>query len=269
MAPVFSRACALFSSACLAALLCAPAGAGEAEAQWTGLYVGVHAGSASGQIDDIDNQTQARNTFSLGANSFESASWFGGAQFGYNHQFDHVVVGTEFSASDGGASDPEVCFPNAVLFTGTNTFTCEADLNWKGSWAARLGIAFGSEDRFLGYATGGVTMAEYNVSKFQTNSAVVGPPFGTQDTTTAWSGAATFVGGTLGAGLQYAISRDVSFGVEYAHSEYASSNYTTQGTQHIVCSTLNCGPPFALAPRTASDQLSDDAVRVVLNLRLD
>lgn len=264
-----SRARTLMSSACFMILFCASASAAEPESQWSGLYLGIHGGWASGQIDDADLQTQARNVFgSLGANSFGTEAWFGGGQFGYNHQFRHVVLGTEFSASGGGGGQSEVCFPNAFA-SGTNTFTCQADLNWKASWLAKLGLAFGSNDRFVGYATGGLTIAEYAVTKNQINSLNVGPPFGIQDTTTQWSGNATFVGGTLGAGFQYAITGDLSFGVEYLHSEYASSNYTTTGTQHIVCSTFSCGAPFALSPRTATDQLSDDSVRAVLNLRLD
>jgi outer membrane immunogenic protein len=119
---------------------------------WTGLYVGLQAGWAWGDLD--------------GSNGFNQSSdidgFVGGAHIGYNLQSGTIVWGIEadIEGSDLGGSGP---------FHDTN-------INWLGSLRARFGLTV--TPRTLLYATGGLAFGDVEVSN----------AFGTfSDTRTGWT----------------------------------------------------------------------------------
>ena len=132
---------------------------------WAGLYIGLNAGGA------FDNKVTEEPTglfFSefastpLLATSSNQSAFTGGGQFGYNWQFDSLVVGIEADFNYVGFRDINVTvtgLPGIPFESGSppNVFnyTHPAD-RFFGTLRARLGYA---ADRVLLYATGGVAFS--------------------------------------------------------------------------------------------------------------
>lgn len=143
---------------------------------WTGFYLGLHAGYGfNGDFDAVSD----------GANGF-----LGGIQGGYNAQFDAIVFGLEGELSYSGVGDS---------FNGVS-----ADLNWKGAITPRLGIAF---DRFLPYVKAGIAFGdvEFNNALFSESEMMAG-----------W---------TVGLGVEYAVTNNLSVKVEYDYTDLGRDNF--------------------------------------------
>ena len=84
-----------------------------------------------------------------------------------------------------------------------------------------------------------------------------------------WSGSAVHAGVVGGAGLQYAITNNVSFGVEYLHTQYGSADSLTSGTTTFTqCFGAACTSASAHLHATSTNTLDTDTVRAVLNFKL-
>src|SRR5262245_47751823 len=79
---------------------------------WTGFYFGLHTGWQRTELQGSDFTGVNLNVANFALdNSFSNAiptrqeenGWVFGGQYGYNHQFRNVVIGTEFSATWGNA----------------------------------------------------------------------------------------------------------------------------------------------------------------------
>ena len=109
-----------------------------------------------------------------------------GGQVGYNFQWDSFVLGLEGDAS----------------FTDQNTdaFGLSVEGDFLASIRGRLGFAL---DRFLVYGTGGAAFA---------GATVTADGLGDDDV--------NFFGWVAGGGVEYAITDNITFGVEYLHYEF-------------------------------------------------
>jgi len=143
---------------------------------WTGFYVGVNAGYGWNTNDD---------DVVIGGVVFEGddeGGFVGGAQVGYNHQVGSFVFGAEADiqyADIGGDND----------FGGV--LDDDDSDSWFGTVRARAGVAF---DRALIYATGGLAYGEVN-NGFNSSDDVS-------------------VGWTIGAGVEYAFTNNLTAKVE-------------------------------------------------------
>jgi outer membrane immunogenic protein len=144
---------------------------------WTGFYVGVNAGYGWNTNDD--------DVVIPGVGTFEAddeGGFVGGGQVGYNYQIGSFVLGleTDIQYADIG---------------GDNNFGGILDDDdsdsWFGTVRARAGVAF---DRALIYATGGLAYGE--VSNGFTSS---------DDVSVGW---------TIGAGVEYAFTNNLTAKVE-------------------------------------------------------
>jgi outer membrane immunogenic protein len=106
---------------------------------WTGFYLGVHAGAA---LVDGDY------SFDGFGFSDDNTGFIGGVQAGYNWQFDNIVIGaqTDFAYTSAKLSDDAI--------------PAENKLEWLGSTTARIGYAF---DNFLVYGKGGVAYGQSKI----------------------------------------------------------------------------------------------------------
>lgn len=206
---------------------------------WTGLYVGLHAGWIDGE------STGAHDTFQLGQIDPTlqklDGSIFGG-QIGYNHQFGQIVVGAEVSgswANNGGAGNCFVNFPS-------NPVTCQIERDWSVTFLSRVGFAF--NDRILVYTLGGVAVAHVE-QRFNYIFPIFLNPADQK-------GSAHHVGVAFGAGLQFAIGDNLSFGVEWLHTNYGNQTYHLLTTQGAVATIA-----------THQQDLESDVIRAVLNYR--
>jgi outer membrane immunogenic protein len=166
---------------------------------WTGFYIGGHAGGGFANSSWSDPFTGANNTFN-------NSGFLGGGQVGANVQFNALVVGAEgdftWTNLKGSSTDS---IGNAININ-TNT-------NWTSTITGRVGVAF---DRLLAYGKGGVAFA-------QDQSSLTDLGANTASTTL------TRTGWTAGGGLEYALDNHWSARVEYDYLGFGSQplNFTT------------------------------------------
>lgn len=165
---------------------------------WGGLYLGLHAGYAWADVDwGVDyTQTDLPDNFFSGSNNHDGP--FVGGHIGVQHQYGRWVVGGELTLS-GGFDDGVT--GGVPLFGPGTVGTVKTEMDWLFTATGRLGYSW---DRWLGYVKGGYASAAIGLS---TDDNV---PFdfvsSDRDIHHGW---------TVGAGLEYAITSNLIFGVEY------------------------------------------------------
>jgi outer membrane immunogenic protein len=137
---------------------------------------------------------------------------FGGAQVGYNYQFDNnLVAGFEIDASIA-----DLDGVGEMVFTdGTDRATLSqgSKIDAFGTVRGRLGYA---ADRFLPYVTGGLAWARTSYEFGIEQSGLPGIHFSDKQTFTGW---------TLGAGLEYAVTSNVTAKIEYLYADLGSKDF--------------------------------------------
>jgi outer membrane immunogenic protein len=251
---------------------------------WTGFYIGANVGwerkHMVGSDYDLVNSgfgnqiTDGVSSAAPTSQSFQGV--LGGGQIGYNHQFGRAVIGTELSASWNDVSGSGDCFGQGFVGTAprgqfeqiTSTRNCSERQKWSVNWLNKVGITTG---RLLVYLSGGVALTEIEKKRSldfrvdRLNGAVV---VGTREHDTAeWSGEQTHIGVVLGGGLQYAIANNVSLGVEYLRTTYASADYSMQGNATLTDCTDGCQTTRFKFGSNAVQSGSSDTVRAVLNFK--
>jgi outer membrane immunogenic protein len=178
-----------------------------------------------------------------------STSALGGGQAGYNWQTGAFVWGVEtdidalrLSASANGLQP--------LPATPLDQVNLSQTLNWLGTTRGRVGVAFGNG---LLYGTGGVAYGSLTDSYTE---FVVGTPAETR----MLSESTTRVGWVVGAGYEYAVGKNLSFGIEYLHVDL--------GSLTVINPTSTVG---GLLFPTSQASFTDrsDIVRAKLNWRFD
>lgn len=148
---------------------------------WTGAYIGVHGGYASGEQS---------MTYLAGTVPFEPKGGFGGVQGGFNWQFaSNLVLGLESDISFGSISGD------------FDAGCCVVKIDRFGTARLRAGYAF---NNLLVYGTGGMAWAKPDNQYF----------FG------AITSDRPFIGWAAGAGVEYAFSPLWSVKAEYLRFEF-------------------------------------------------
>jgi outer membrane immunogenic protein len=169
---------------------------------WTGFYVGVNVGADWAR--DVVSPTVADGGTFPRSNTLSKSSWFGGGTLGYNYQMGSFVFGLE-----GDLGEMNISTSSPDLLGGTEVDFINNGLY--GDVTGRFGYAF---DSILVYAKGGFAFFD-----------------GRANTTTGLAGftgasTGTFIGWTLGGGVEYKIARDWSIKAEYLHFDFGSKNAT-------------------------------------------
>lgn len=191
---------------------------------WSGFYVGVHAGYTFSEDDNVVTTGQlAGNIANVAGGArpgqvrLDRDGFIGGGQIGYNWQFSPSwVFGLEADISyvDGRetinvvtASLPTAAPPNAPL---NNTF--RSRMEYFGTFRGRIGYAW---DRTMVYATGGLAYAEVENSASFFNAAN-GLQFdgGRRRMETGY---------TVGGGIEHAFSPNWSVKAEYLYYDLGSN----------------------------------------------
>lgn len=178
---------------------------------WTGFYIGAHAGGGWGRKHWVDTTLAP-----LDEGSHDVSGALAGGQIGYNVQIGAWVLGAEAQASwaDLTGDHVSLAFPTDRDRTRVDAL---------GTVAARLGYAF---DRVLVYAKGGVAWAH---DKFSVTDIPTGITYAHFDQT-RW-------GWMAGAGLEYGITANWSAKIEYNYMDLG----TKRSTNIICSSTIFCG----------------------------
>ena len=180
---------------------------------WTGPYVGLNVGAAAGGdffVKTVDPMPRADFKTSLGG-------FTAGGTLGYNHQFtpgSGFVIGLEVDGSYAGLHNR-----TSLALPGTG-FSASGGLDTDSfivSLRGRAGYAFGP---MLAYATGGWAVSELGVSGRLSVPAVGLGPFGRfPGYAGSYAKSMPIDGYTVGAGLEYAITPDVSLKAEYLYAD--------------------------------------------------
>jgi outer membrane immunogenic protein len=154
---------------------------------WSGFYLGAHAGYSWG---DSDNQSSIGPAWSTDIEGIA-----GGVHAGYNFQMDSFVFGIEADADLSDIDGHNSC-PVAV-------FECDTDVEWFGSVRARAGFAI---DNLLVYGTGGVALAEAEFG-----NTLAGVRISESDDS---------VGFVVGGGAEFAASENISLRAEVLYYNF-------------------------------------------------
>jgi len=155
---------------------------------WTGLYVGAHLGGAWSEID-WSNINLTGERFNKNDSGF-----IGGGQIGYNYQIGNLLLGVEATLS---GADLNRDFRSIVLPTAR----FNANIDTIATVTGRFGYA---SDQWLFYGKAGWAGAQVD---FSGRNTAIADSFSFDNWRNGW---------TLGAGLEYKINRNMSFGVEYS-----------------------------------------------------
>ncbi len=180
------------------------------EFNWTGFYLGVHAGYGIDHFAFPFAILVPGGNFFRGTNGITAAGPIGGLQVGFNYElpFFHIVAGVEIDNSVSGITGQTTI--NATLPSGAPaTATLGSNFKDFGTARLRLGYAWG---RFLPYLTAGFTYGT-----IETFYSVSAPGFSNTGSSTATrSGVIPHVG-AIGIGAEYAIAPNFTVKVEYLY----------------------------------------------------
>jgi outer membrane immunogenic protein len=224
---------------------------------WCGFYGGVNVGDASGPFSPTVNSGFPAPPFVPGdvaalsaaqSRSVTANGFIGGAQAGYNFQRDNLVWGFEADFDYLGlrgsknAAIPLPSTPGVTFTSATSVST-----NWLITARPRLGWAM---DNWLLYVTGGLAVGQESFGQ----TLNVFAPFVSQNNFSE-----TRVGWTVGAGAEYALTRQWSLKAEYL--------YVDLGKSGAHASTLTPAIPAGFGAFTGSSAvaLTANIGRVGLN----
>jgi len=212
---------------------------------WTGCHIGGNIGgkwaTTSGSVD-IPAATGAggaspASTFALASTT--ASTLIGGGQIGCDYQTGPFVLGVE---GDGDwqkwSTTRSVGAPLPALFVTGDTF--DVSSNWQASARGRLGYAM---DRTMIYVTGGAAWTNVTVG----TNFIAAPPF----PATVASDSKTLLGGTLGGGLDYAVTNNLILGIEGRYTMYSSQTFNAG----LLSTSVGTGG-FTTAPATQTIKLN-------------
>jgi opacity protein-like surface antigen len=239
----------------------ASANAGETTSNWTGLYVGGHAGYAWGDWDGTLATTSGPLLISNPDRTISDDGFLGGLQAGYNLQSNGVVFGIEGDIS---WADIDATGTVNTDSGGPAVWSKKHDLSldYLGTLRARIGVPFG---HVLPYVTGGLawgkTEGNLAVAYYQ-NPA--NPPYGISGA----SADENHFGWTVGGGVEVALGGNWSLKAEYQHIDLGEEQYAFKGAIFNIANPNNnaaAGSPFDTD--SFRSDLKLDTVKIGLNYK--
>jgi outer membrane immunogenic protein len=169
---------------------------------WTGFYIGAHIGGGWGTKETFDSGFEDPIFAGKAVGTSSVTGFLGGFQAGYNYQISWIVVGIDgdFSFSDVKGTRIE---NDAFAFGGVSVKS-----DWFATLTGRIG---GAVDHALLYVKGGVawTQDKFGIDCGGTCTAISVP----DQTRTGW---------TVGAGIEYAFTRNWSGKLEYDFMDFGT-----------------------------------------------
>jgi outer membrane immunogenic protein len=229
---------------------------------WTGFYIGVHAGAT--WLTSTNNITPANGglaswfvppTQIATSLPLNSTGFIGGGQLGYNWQVNPIwVVGLETDFS-GTSLSHTVSLPGPD--DTSRIVTASDKLDWFGTVRGRIGMT--PTDRALLYVTGGLAYGHASLSTAVTRpDPTSAPPNGCGGQNNCQSGSVsdTKIGWTVGGGLEWAFANNWSLKGEYLYYDLGTLSHLMKD-------------PFFPATFNASADIKGSIARVGLNYKFD
>jgi opacity protein-like surface antigen len=212
---------------------------------WSGFYVGGHFGAAQG-----------KGHVGFVGTGVEVDPYIGGyllgGQAGYNFQNGSFVAGVEVDVSKTNINGTRTCGTSpgvdgagvTVAFSPL-LLTCRSDFDWLATAAVRLGVTAWWSDRTLFYVKGGGAWAREEVTVgciLGPNNSAAGCRNAANVFTNGFSATHDKVGGMIGVGSEFGLTRDWSAKAEFTYIRFRDHDVTaTDGT------VLNIGASVAEA----------------------
>lgn len=172
---------------------------------WEGVYVGIHAGHGWGRLE-MDTGVPG-----IGILEFDPRGWFMGGQIGYNYDVGGAILGVEADYQWA-----NILYADTIPFGPPIVADREFGINHFGTVRARVGIDL---DNYMPYLTGGLAFGELGS---KTEVVGVSPP----ENYTDWA-----LGLALGAGVEAAISDNLTLKTEYLYVDLAGAKLGPAGFQ--------------------------------------
>lgn len=195
-------------------------------ANWTGFYVGAHAGWLG-----TTNSVRI-NQFVGGGDGFNltaDRSGFNGGLFaGYNLQMQQIVLGLDADIGFGpGATVGNSTFTVINAVGGTGTVGVRAGLNWNAHLRARAGLALG---QFMPFFAAGLALSEERVGHVvRAGDAITSTIVGTRTVSRT--------GYSLGVGGEFMFTRNMIGRLEYIFDDYGAVSFASNPGPGINAST--------------------------------
>ncbi len=194
---------------------------------WSGFYAGVHAGYGWGRTNAQLESVLDGVPISLPSVGLEevpssyrinSSGFIGGAQVGFNHQINRIVLGIEADISYSGLKGDVTATGEATSggppVTTPFISTQSQRLDWLATLRARLGYA--ASDALLLYATGGLAVGKVEDSTLLRFISIGG-------TTFVGSRSSTLAGWTAGGGAEHRLGGNWTVKIEYLYFDLGSA----------------------------------------------
>lgn len=215
---------------------------------WTGGYIGGHVGGGYGLTSFSDPYGP-----SLYGDVVHTPVFLAGGQIGYNWQRERWVFGLELDASGAVSDGKNTCLAVSSSVVSAN---CNASPNVFVTGTGRLGYAFGPQGHTLAYLKGGVAW-QHNRGDVTNNNE-----FGDLAPQNATHFDYGRVGGTIGVGVELALTPAWSLTLEYDYLRFGGANVATPPTLRY--------PPLATVPANITSLSSSYHVgKLGLNYHFD
>jgi outer membrane immunogenic protein len=245
----------------------APVMAPVAYYNWSGCYIGGNLGGkwvahrdGSVTIPGVGGLATSTFVFDDGASN-NNGAFIGGGQVGCNYQSGHFVFGIEGDFDWHRWSDGVTVgtvFP--FNFVPGDSFSWTS--RWQASLRGRVGYAW---DRTLLYVTGGVAWTKVDfTANWLAATCVSGQVVAVCPGLVA-TDSQTLTGATVGAGFEYAITQNLTAGIEGRYTWYGSQTFNTGAL--AVLPVLRDG--FTTSATSASLKLNTAEVMAKLNWKFD
>lgn len=241
------------TAAAFAALTIANPAFADEESDWTGAYIGIHAGYTNIKSDSapvlggnwsIESAALQSNVVTNWSASQKVENVSFGAQLGYNVDVGGVVAGFEVDGTLHNGSDSYLRGP--IASPGGPSYTYGNTIDPKGSVSVRgkLGIPLG---KTLIYATGG-----WGWTKAEVSADIISNGGYTKEGRVNH----TFDGYLVGGGIEHKIGSNASVRLEYTYADQGDVTYIT---------LPRTGNTFAGYTETFTQDLRMHQVRIGLN----
>ncbi len=211
----------------LVAGLSAPADA-QSQYNWSGLYLGANFGGGFGgntttaaPNSDAFSQATLSSAFAAGVvpsrASLHQSGVIGGLQARYNWQFGNVVLGPDFDVNGANISDTK-SISTAVTGFPAGSFSVKQNLDFLTTLRGQIG--FTPMNRLLLFANAGLAVGHVN---YNANGSFPAASYGTSTSHMNF-------GGTAGAGVEYAVTDNLTVRGEYMFVDLGSQRVFVSGS---------------------------------------
>ncbi len=174
----------------------APVGVVEAAGNWDGLYIGGFVGYGWGEVSDPNDYYDFADTNQV----IDLSGFLAGVAIGANFTVANGIVA-------GVVGDLAWANIHGESFDYYDDIWVEHDINWTASLRGKLGFDAGA---FLPYLTAGLAVANAT---------------STPDNDPDYTDTQTHIGWTVGAGVEFAVTEDLSVDLLYRYSDYGTKVY--------------------------------------------